>query len=260
MSNVQETAQELTIAQQREASFSRALDAIIEKFEREFHAREGSIARLEGEEGLERQRAKFERELWLLRVHLVEERPSIEYDNGDELKELISNKLAMSATIRSNGSEWWWTPAPFEFREILQKVKRTLEKETESKSKSWRKGFGYAWSALEEIIYLALVLGVFSVATSKFETVVLAILVLIYNASTLAVRGVGVVSLTLMYRIEENLGQVGRALKLKMPVGPADLAAQQLTKTATTSLIHSISIGIGSLIALWHLVTTIAAS
>lgn len=259
MASAQEDIQELTSAQKREASFSRALDAIVEKFEKEFRGREGSIAKFEGEAELERQRAEFERELWLLRLHLVEERPSIEYDNGDELKELISNKLAMSATIRSHRSEWWWSPASFGVQEILQKVKRALEKETESKSKSWRKRLGYAWSGFEELVYLALVFGIFSVATSKFETIVLASLVLIYNSTTVAVRGVGLVSLTLMYRIEENFGQVGRALKLKMPVGPANEAARQLTKTATTALIHYASIGIGSLIAIWHLVAAVVS-
>jgi hypothetical protein len=257
MTSAQEDTQELTSAQKREASFSRALAAIIEKFEKEFHGHEAFTARRHGEAELERQRAEFERELWLLRVHLVEERPSIEYDNGDELNELISNKLAMSATIRSHGSDWWWTPASFGVQEVLQKVKRTLEKETESKSKSWRKRLGYAWSGFEELVYLALVLGIFSVATSKFETIVFAGLILIYNTSRLAVGGVGLVSLTLMYRIEENLGQVGRALKLKMPVGPANEAARQLSKTTVTVLIHSISMGVGGLIAIWHLVASI---
>jgi len=257
MGGPQENAQELNRAQKREASFSRALDAIVEKFEKEFREREGSIAKYESEGELERQRVEFEREIWLLRVHLVEERPSIEYDNGDELKELISNKLAMSATIRSHHSEWWWRPATFGVQEVLEKVRRALDKETESKSKSWRKRIGYAWSALEEIAYLALVFGMFFVATSKFETIVFASLVLIYNTTTVAVGGVGLVSLTLMYRIEENLGQIGRALKLKMPVGPANEAARQLTKTATTVLIHNISIGVGGLIAIWHLVAAI---
>jgi hypothetical protein len=259
MSSVQETAQKLTTAPEREASFSRALDAIVEKFEKTFRKREASIAKFEGEAELERQRAEFERELWLLRVHLVEERPSIEYDNGDELKEMISNKLAVSAVGENQGTDWWWTPANFEFQGLLQKVQSALEKETQSEHKPWRKGLFYVWSVLGEIVYLSVILGAFSAASSKFESIVFAALVLIYNSTTVAVRGVGLASLTLLYRVEENLGQIGRALKLRMPVGPANEVARQVTKTATIAIIHNISIGIGSLIALWHLVTAILA-
>src|SRR5579862_725298 len=85
-----------------EASFSRQVSTIIEKCEREFRSRERSIAKFEGEAELEKQREEFEHQLWLIRVHLLEERPSIDYDDGEELKEMIANKLAVSSPKKAH--------------------------------------------------------------------------------------------------------------------------------------------------------------
>jgi hypothetical protein len=46
----------------------------------------------------------------------------------------------------------------------------------------WVLYIAYVWWVFKELFYLALVFSVFWVATTKFETVVIAILVLIYNS------------------------------------------------------------------------------
>jgi len=240
-----------------EANFTRQISAIIEKFEREFRSREPSIAKFDGEAELERRRAEFERELWLMRVHLLEDRPSIDCDDGEELKEMVANKLVVSSPNKVHSSDWWWTPADASFQGILREVQRTLEKETESKVRHWRRGMSYAWSVLSELIYLAIVIGLLSAATSKFETMVFSVLIIIYNAVTSRMSVIGLGTVYLMYRIEEAYGEVGRALRLKVPVSPARQAAKQVTKSTVAALIHNVSIGIGSLIALWHLVAAI---
>jgi len=240
-----------------EANFSRQVSAIIEKREREFRSREHSIAEFEGDAELEKQRAELERELWLMRVQLLEERPSIDYDDGEELKEMLANKLAVSSPNKAHSSDWWWTPANPSIQEILREVQRALEKETKSKARPWRRAMFYAWSVLAELIYLAIVVGVFSAATSKFETVVFSSLVMIYNAVTSRIGGIGIGAIYLMYRIEEAYGEIGRTLGLRLPVAPAREAAKQLSRSGIAALIHNISIGIGSLIALWHLVGAI---
>jgi hypothetical protein len=252
-----ESVQEADNTSAREASFSRQASTIIEKFEREFGSRERSIAKFEGEAELERQRVEFERELYLVRVHLLEDRPSIDYDDGEELKEMIANKLAVSSPNKAHSSDWWWTPADPSIQEILREVQRALEKETKSKAQPWRRGMFYAWSVLSELFYLAIVVGVFSAATSKFETVVFSALVMIYNAVTSRISGIGLAAIYLMYRLEEAYGEIGRALGLKVPTAPAREAAKQTTKSGAVALIHNISVGIGSLIALWHLVAAI---
>jgi len=242
-----------------EANFSRQVSTIIEKFEREFRSREGSIAKFEGEAELERQRAEFERELWLMRAHLLEDRPSIDYDNGEELKEMLANKLAVSSPNKAHSSDWWWTPANPSIQEILGKVQRALEKETKSKAHPWRRGMYYAWSVLTELVYLAIVVGIFSVASSRFETVVFSALVMIYNAVSSRISGIGMGAIYLMYRLEDAYGEIGRALGLKVSVSPAREAAKQITKHGVGALIHNASIGIGSLIALWHLIAAISS-
>jgi hypothetical protein len=238
-------------------TFSRQARTIIERFEREFGSRERSIAKFEGEAELERRRAEFERELHLVRVHLLEDRPSIDHDDGEELTEMIANKLAVSSPNKAHSSDWWWTPANSSIQEILTEVQRALQNETKSKAQPWRRGMFYGWSVLSELFYLAIVVGVFSAATSKFETVVFSALIMIYNAVTSRISGVGLAAIYLMYRVEEAYGEVGRALGLKVPVSPAKEAAKQVSKSTVAALIHNISIGIGSLIALWHLVTAI---
>jgi hypothetical protein len=245
-----------------EANFSRQVSAIIEKFEREFRSQEPFVAEFEGEAELERRRAEFERELWLLRVHLLEERPSIDYDDGEELKEMLANKLAVSSPNKVHPSDWWWTPAPADppIQEILVEVQQALEKETKSKAQPWRRGVFYAWSVLSELVYLVLIIGVFSVAGSKFETIAFSVLVMIYNTVSTRISCIDLGIVYLMQRLEEAYGQVGRALGLKVSVSPAREAGKQIGRSGIAALIHNVSIGVGSLIALWHLVTAILSS
>lgn len=247
-----------------EASFSREVGAIIEKHEKQLLPHEpkrevfaSDEAYAECREEYERELERSQRELWLMRVHLLEDRPSIDLDHGEELKEMIANKLAVSSPNRIHSSDWWWTPADPPFQDILRKVQRVLEKETKSKARPLRRAMFYVWSVLSELIYLALVVGVFSVATSRFETVVFSSLVMIYNAVSSRISGIGLGAIYLMQRLEEAYGEIGRALRLKVSVSPAREAAKQISKSGIAALIHNVSIGIGSLIALWHLVTAI---
>lgn len=247
-----------------EASFTRQVTAIIEKHEKQVLPHEPKREVFASDEVYALRREEYahehercQRELWLMRLHLLEERASIDLDDGEELKEMIANKLAISSPNKVHSSDWWWTPADASFQGILREVQRALEKETKSKSRPWRRVVFHSWSALSELIYLAIVVGLLSAATSKFETMVFSALVMIYNAVTSRVSGIGLGTVYLMYRSEEAYGEVGRALGLKVPVSPAKEAAKQVRKSTVAALIHNVSIGIGSLIALWHLVTAI---
>ena len=94
-------------ASSREERFSNQVKAIIEKYEQELLPREPKRERFTPEayaellEEYKRESEKYQRELWLMRFHLLEERSSIEYDNGEELKEMIANKMAMSLSEQS---------------------------------------------------------------------------------------------------------------------------------------------------------------
>jgi hypothetical protein len=247
-----------------EERFSLQVRAIIEKHEKQLLPHEpkrevfaSDEAYTQHRDEYERELEKCQRELWLMRVHLLESRASIDYDNGDELKEMIATKLAVSSPNRIHASDWWWTPADPSFQDILRKIQRLLEKETASKARPWRQGISYAWYVLSELIYLAIVVGVFSVASSRFETVVFSALVMIYNAVSSRISGVGLATIYLMQRLEEAYSEIGRAVGLRVSVSPAREAAKQISKSGIAALIHNVSIGIGSLIALWHLLTVI---
>ena len=104
---------------------------------------------------------------------------------------------------------------------------------------------------------MAIILGIFSVATSTFETVVFSALVMIYNAVSSRIGGVGLGAIYLMQRVEEAYSEIGRAVGLKVSVSPAKEFGKQVTKAGIAAVIHNIFLGIGSLIALWHLVGAI---
>jgi hypothetical protein len=78
---------------------------------------------------------------------------------------------------------------------------------------------------------------------------------MIYNAATQGIGVVGWGTLYLKHAIETAYGKIGRALKLKVPASRTTEAAKGLNRTSALATIHGVSMRIGSLIALWHLVT-----
>ena len=114
--------------------------------------------------------------------------------------------------------------------------------------------FRWIWWILVELIYLAIVLGLFSVASSKFETVTVAALVLIYNKVAEIFAATALSFTYLAHTAEVIYWEFGRTLRLKVPISRLTEAREALGDLPIPNLIHKISIGIGSLIALWHLV------
>src|SRR5437763_2056589 len=155
-----------------------------------------------------------------LRVHIMESRESIDEHEAEELKEMIGDKLALSSNT-AEPNDWWWTPAQPITQKLLKSVQRTLEKATERKSRAWQRWLRYSWKVFVELVYLALVIGVFSVASTKFEIIVLAILVMIYNTIKTVGGGVVVSFAYLGCELENAYGEIGRSLRLKVPVSPA---------------------------------------
>jgi hypothetical protein len=249
-----------------EANFSRQVSAIIDKYEKKFLPLELTRQVFDSDEAYNEHREEYKRELQrcqrelrLTRLYLLDDRPPIDDDDGEELKEMIANKLAVSLQNKAHPSDWWWTPADPSIQRILTEAQQSLEKETKSKAAPWRRGIFHAWSILSGLIYLAIVLGIFSAATSKFETMVFSSLVMIYNSVSISLSGVGLGGIYLLQRLEEAYGEIGRTLGLRVSVSPARKAAKQIARSSVGALIHTVSIGIGSLIALWHLVTAIVS-
>jgi hypothetical protein len=191
----------------------------------------------------------------LMHVYIVGNTDSIDEDDAEELKEQIANKLALGT--QADAKDWWWTPASGMTEQFLKRVQRTLERGTEKKKSPWRHRLRYAWKILVELAYLAIVVGIFSIATSKFETVVFAILVLIYNSTTSVAMGVGLGFAYGALSLQVAYGEIGRRLRLRVPVAPAREAEKQVKGLFASALIHNISVGVGSLIALWQIVSAI---
>ena len=177
-------------------------------------------------------------------------------EDVEELKQLITDKLAYDS-LPSVGSNWWWSPANELVASTLRDVQRTLERSTEKKTRNWLRKFRWVWWVFVELVYLAIIFGLFSVASSRFESVVIAVLILIYNR--VAGIGIGVLwSFAQLNRAAELIHwEFGRVLRLKVPVAPLTAAKKAIGDLSVPNFIHLISIGIGSLIALWHLVITL---
>lgn len=200
----------------------------------------------------EKSRKERERDFYLMTVHLTEVYDSIDENAAEELKHNIANKLAYDSLPRIGGN-WWWSPASDLVASTLREVQRTLDKSSKKKPQNWTHWFRWPWRIFVELVYVVIVLGLFSVATSKFEVVVIAALVLIYNR----VAGVGVGTVWsfayLAHAAELSHWQFGRALRLQVPIAPLTDAKKAVDELLPQNILHVIAIGIGSLIALWHL-------
>jgi hypothetical protein len=183
-------------------------------------------------------------------------RECIKDGDFDTLKANIDNKLAVGRQ-RIHPSVWWWAPVPWRLRDLLEKVQKTVEKFTEPKPWRGRRWLRYGWKVLVEIFYLGIVIGIFAAATSKFEKLVFAILIMIYSQ----LSGIGLLvrtgTMMLGYQHEEAYGEIGRALRLGVPISRTSAAAKELSKTTVETFIHLVSISIGSIIALGYIVVLI---
>jgi hypothetical protein len=202
----------------------------------------------------EKDRLEREREFHLMTTFLT---ASVDDDDIEELKQNIANKLALNSLQRIGRYDWWWSPASDLVASTLREVQRTLEKATKKKIGDRLHKFRWMWWVLRELIYLAIVVSLFSVASSKFETVVVAALVLIYSRVALVGTGILVSFVHLAYTAELIYWEFGRTLRLKVPISRLTDAKKALGDLPIPSFIRNISIGIGSLIAVWHLVIAV---
>jgi len=86
-----------------------------------------------------------------------------------------------------------------------------------------------------------------------------AALVLIYNKVVLIGSGVAIFFVYLAHTAELIYWEFGRTLRLKVPISRLTEAKKALGDLPVPSLIRNFSIGIGSLIAVWHLVVVLLA-
>jgi len=208
------------------------------------------------DEYLEKERLERKREFHLMSHYLT---AAFDEEDAEELKEHIADKLAYDSLPRIGENDWWWSPADDLIASTLRDVLRTLEKDTKKTTGDKLRKFRWIWWVLSELIYLAVVIGLFSVASSKFETVVIAALVLIYSKIALVGSGIAIFFVYLAHTAELIYWEFGRTLRLKVPVSRLTEAKKALGDLPVPSFIRNVSIGIGSLIAVWHLVVVLLA-
>jgi hypothetical protein len=230
------------------------IEKILAKHEKDFMLDETVAARLSGEDGA-REVQDLRREFWLIRAHLVENTgETIGKDEAEELKDQIDGKLAVGSKLIGE-NDWWWKPTGFASEQVLKDVERLLRKNL--KERWWRAGLKYLWIVFVELIYLALVIGAFSVASTKFEIVVVGILVLIYNAASVSAGLTSFVFCYFVVGMHKVYGDIGRSLKLRIPIAPEKDAEKTLNTASVNMMIHNVSLGLGSFVALWKFVNAV---
>jgi hypothetical protein len=205
---------------------------------------------------LENDRLERKREFHLMSAYLT---AALDEEDVEELKQRIADKLAYNSLQRIGENDWWWSPADDLIASTLRDVLRTLEKDTKKTTGDKLRKFRWIWWVLSELIYLAVIIGLFSAASSKFETVVIAALVLIYSKIALVGSGIAIFFVYLAHTAELIYWEFGRTLRLKVPVSRLTEAKKALGDLPVPSFIRNVSIGIGSLIAVWHLVVVLLA-
>ena len=232
------------------------IEKIVAKHKREFMLNEETAREHSGEDGVKFVK-NLKREFDLMHLHLVECKESIDEYDAVQMIDQIKNKLAVSETRwqRVRPNEWWWLPTQPVVEKVLREVQRNLERATENKRKRWLRILSFVWHVLIELMYLAIVWG--AVYCRKFEDIVFAVLVLIYNSAGSVGSALGMGKVQLLYSNAVAHGEIMRSLNTKASVTDVDEAAKTISNLTVKGVIHNVSIGIGTLIALWHLVTAI---
>ncbi len=193
---------------------------------------------------------------WLIHSHLLSDVEVLDAEETEELRNKIANKLAVGAKTAGE-KDWWWSAPTPAVEDFLRDVQRLLDRAAPNKKERWKLWLRYSWQVITELIYLGLVVSALSVARTKFETVALAILVLTYNAATSTRSGVGFTLAYVMAALQQAYGEIGRSMRLRIPIGPEREAEKTVTKAGITLFIHGASIGLGSLFAIWEIVDAV---
>ena len=113
-------------------------------------------------EEMEQAGLKREREFWLMTEYLT---AAMGEEDVEGLKQRIADKLAYRSLQRIGRNDWWWIPADDPVASTLRDVQRALEKSTAKKLRNWIRKSRWLWQAFVELVYLAIVFSLFSVAT-----------------------------------------------------------------------------------------------
>jgi hypothetical protein len=143
-------------------------------------------------------------------------------------------------------------------------LERAKEKRKRESKESNSRYIAYAWSVLKGLIRIAVVIAVFGIADSKFQTVVFALLIMTYNGLEGAVSSQGYLTLQMVTALNEEFARLRRLMKERLSSFDEEIQSeetQKLIKAANKStvqyFIHGIFVSITWVIALWKLAESI---
>lgn len=160
-----------------------------------------------------------------------------------EFRQRIDSKLALKQE-KARENDFWWTPPAFETTErLLADILKVVDKELAQPPK--KLVLPYVWQVVKDLIYLAVIVGLLLSAHSQFELRVLAVLILIHSTVSYSIIYAVQATSALAKGLDGELGRIGRALRLTW-LKPQDADPR---KDDIKTLIHTVSIGIGTLCA-----------
>jgi hypothetical protein len=134
------------------------------------------------------------------------------------------------------------------------------------KRKQWGDGdyVGHVWEALTGIVRVAIVVGIFVAAQTKFETIVFAMLVMIYYAIYGASSGYLQIIQGVAFGVDNQFKRIRRALKVEIPAVDREIeyeGEQELLKEASRGKvrfwIRAAFFYVIWLVAIWKLVAAV---
>jgi hypothetical protein len=139
----------------------------------------------------------------------------------------------------------------------LEKAKEKRKRESKESNSRY---IGYAWSVLKGLIRIAVVIAVFGIADSKFQTVVFALLIMTYNGLEGAASSQGYLILQMVTALNEEFARLRRLMKERLSSFDEEIQSEETQKLINAAnkstvqyFIHGIFVSITWVIALWKL-------
>lgn len=202
--------------------------------------------------GDEEDAKRLHRDLHELKVYVLEGCETMDEDGARELLDNIKNKLSTIEDL-IGPNDYWWTPPDYETAEVLRSVHNVLERNIKPKKKGWKRTLSILWDCFWGIVYIAVVLALFRIADGPFQTMVVAGLVLIYNATKASSEGVLNGISVLVTPVLGEVSKIARQVKVVAPVAPLEELARTNTERMLKSGVSALFAGVGSIIALYHI-------
>jgi hypothetical protein len=152
--------------------------------------------------------------------------------------------------------EWDAKYAVEHVRAILKEGMPGLQKRQRASKHYWRRSFRHGWTVVKNLVGLVVVLAILNVASSRFETLALSLLVLIYLRVLLFAHGLGIAHGKSMLALDAEFRRLRALVNDEPSQDENDVLKTANEQMWTQSVDSAITAGFSSIvfaIVLWYL-------